>query len=47
MKAVQHELKGLMGLIDCRVIGLCFPLCAIVNYRGFSLIAQSVLPIGN
>ena len=35
-----------MGLIDCRINGLHFPLCAIINYRGYSLIAQSVLPIG-
>lgn len=27
-KAAQHELKGLMGLLDCRIQGLHFPLCA-------------------
>lgn len=38
-------MKGLMGYLDCRVSGLHFPLCAVIDYRGFSLIAQSVVPV--
>jgi len=34
-----------MAILDCRVSGLYVPLMAIVNYRGFSLIAQSHLPV--
>jgi hypothetical protein len=36
-----------MALLDCRVALLHVPLMAIINYRGFSLIAQSYLPIDN
>jgi hypothetical protein len=36
-----------MAILDCRVSGLHVPLMAIINYRGFSLIAQSYLPVNN
>jgi hypothetical protein len=34
-----------MALLDCRISGLHFPLCGVIDYLGFSLTAQSVLPI--
>lgn len=44
-KSAKHELKNLMHLIDCRVEGLHFPLCAVISFRGRTLIALSQLPI--
>ena len=47
MKSAQHELKGynalapLVGSID----GLDVPLAATVDYRGFRLLAVSLLPL--
>ncbi|KAL6072242.1 Clu domain-containing protein [Balamuthia mandrillaris] len=46
MKAAGHELKGLMEYMDCRVKGLHFPLMVLVDYRGYRLIAESILPLG-
>jgi len=34
-----------MELSDCRVDGLHFPFVVIIDYRGFRLIAESVLPV--
>ena|SRR3990167_235854 len=34
-----------MAIMDCRVKGLHVPLIALINYRGYSLIAQSFLPV--
>ena len=34
-----------MAIFDCRVQGLYVPLMSLINYRGYSLIAQSWLPI--
>ena len=34
-----------MAALDCRVEGLHVPLTALINYRGYSLIAQSWLPV--
>ena len=36
-----------MAIFDCRVEGLYVPLMSLINYRGYSLIAQSWLPIGS
>jgi hypothetical protein len=44
-KVAGHELKGLVSLFNCRVRGLCLPLMCLVDYRGFRLIAMSILPI--
>jgi len=40
-----HELKGLIHLFKCEVPDLCLPLMALVDYRGFRLIAMSILPV--
>jgi hypothetical protein len=45
MKAARHELKSLISLYNCNVYGLNFPLMSLIHYRGFCLIAMSVLPI--
>jgi len=42
-----HELRGLQAYANCAVPGLCLPLMALVDYRGFRLIAISYLPINN
>ena len=34
-----------MSAFDCRVEGLHVPLTALINYRGYSLISQSWLPV--
>ncbi|KAL6078670.1 Histidine kinase A, variant 2 [Balamuthia mandrillaris] len=49
MKAAGHELKGLSLYISLlekdKIQGLSFPLMALINYRGFRLIASTVLPL--
>lgn len=34
-----------MAILDCRIQGLYVPLIALINYRGYSLVAQSWIPI--
>lgn len=34
-----------MGLLDCRVSGLHFPLLAVIDFRGYTISAQSIVPI--
>jgi hypothetical protein len=46
MKAAGHELKAIMEYMDCRVRGLHFPLIVLVDYRGYRLIAEPLLPVG-
>jgi hypothetical protein len=41
-----HELRGCMCYYNCAVAGLAVPLMCLVDYRGFRLIAITVLPIG-
>ena len=43
MKAAAHELKGVMRYAQCENIHV--PLLAIIDYRGYRLVAESVLPI--
>ena len=45
MKSAGHEFLSLMELIDCRVKGLHFPLIVLVDYLGYRLVAESVLPL--
>jgi hypothetical protein len=45
MKASGHELKGLMCYIDCRIQKLHFPLMVVIDYKGWRLLAASVLPV--
>ena len=43
MKSAGHELKSLMRYYQCE--GIRVPLMALVDYRGYRLVAQSILPI--
>lgn len=45
IKSSGHELRGLMCLLDCRVSGLHFPLMVLCDYRGWRLLAESLLPL--
>jgi hypothetical protein len=45
-KVAGHELRGCMSYYNCAVPGLAVPLMCLVDYRGFRLIAITVLPIG-
>lgn len=47
MRAASHELTSLAEAFYEEVAGLCFPLMAVVDYRGLRLIATSVLPISS
>lgn len=47
MKAAAHELKGLKAYINCDIENLHFPLFALIDYKGWRVIASSILPIDN
>jgi hypothetical protein len=44
-KVAGHDLKGLNCYVNCEIGGLCFPLMALLDYRGLRLIAVSLIPI--
>eukprot|EP01114_Cavostelium_apophysatum_P017894 TRINITY_DN5408_c0_g1_i1.p1 TRINITY_DN5408_c0_g1~~TRINITY_DN5408_c0_g1_i1.p1 ORF type:complete len:1291 (+),score=352.75 TRINITY_DN5408_c0_g1_i1:103-3975(+) len=46
IKSAGHELRGLMSLYDCRIKGLHFPLMVLIDYRGWRVLASSLLPLG-
>ena len=45
MKAAGNELKAMIELVGCRIKGLHFPLIVLIDYLGFRLIAESILPL--
>ena len=45
MKAASLELIGLMAYYNCHV-GLHVPLMCVVDFKGFRVVAESILPIG-
>ncbi|EAL69344.1 hypothetical protein DDB_G0276089 [Dictyostelium discoideum AX4] len=45
MKTAAHELNGCTSFLNCGVKGLHVPLMAFIDYRGFRLMAMSLLPI--
>ena len=45
MKAALHEMKGIRLIERAKVKGLCYPLFAIVHYKGYTLTAQSLVRI--
>jgi len=47
MKTASHELKGLQNYFHTNVEGLCVPLMAFIDYRGWRLMAVSLLPISS
>lgn len=46
MKAAEHEIKGGMAFLDCRIVGLRLPLMALIRYRGHCFLAESIIPVG-
>eukprot|EP01130_Rhizamoeba_saxonica_P014986 TRINITY_DN662_c1_g2_i2.p2 TRINITY_DN662_c1_g2~~TRINITY_DN662_c1_g2_i2.p2 ORF type:complete len:506 (-),score=103.86 TRINITY_DN662_c1_g2_i2:2144-3661(-) len=46
MKVASHELKGLMSYY-CSTEDLKFPLMSVIDYRGWRVVAISLLPISN
>jgi len=44
-KAASHDLAGLMAYYNTFTPGLYYPLMALIDYRGYRLIAQSLLPV--
>lgn len=45
MKGCKNDMIGLMSYYNTSTPGLYFPLMSIIDYRGFRLIAMSILPI--
>ena len=45
MKAASAELKGVMSYANCKIPYLLTPLMAIIDYRGFRLIAIALVNI--
>ncbi|KAK5577689.1 hypothetical protein RB653_002634 [Dictyostelium firmibasis] len=45
MKTAAHELNGCASFLNCGIKGLHVPLMAFIDYRGFRLMAMSLLPI--
>eukprot|EP01130_Rhizamoeba_saxonica_P013730 TRINITY_DN5898_c0_g1_i1.p1 TRINITY_DN5898_c0_g1~~TRINITY_DN5898_c0_g1_i1.p1 ORF type:complete len:1374 (+),score=236.36 TRINITY_DN5898_c0_g1_i1:307-4428(+) len=45
MKAAKNELKGLIYYSSLRIPHLHFPLMVLIDYKGYRVIAESVLPI--
>ena len=43
----NHELKGLMSYFSLGMKDVFMPLMALVDYRGFRLVAMSVLPVNS
>jgi len=45
MKTASHEINGCTSFLNCGIKGLHVPLMAYIDYRGFRLMAMSLLPI--
>lgn len=45
MKAAKHDLRGVISLYNCQIPNLRVALVALIDFRGFRLIAQALLPI--
>lgn len=46
-KSARHELKSLLVIISTRIDNLHTPLVALIDYKGFSMLVSSILPINN
>ncbi len=44
---LHQELKGLMAVYHTAVQEINYPLCCLIDYRGFRLVAMSILPISS
>jgi hypothetical protein len=47
MKACGHDLKGLSAVHDTGIRDIHLPLICIIDYRGFRVVAMSLLPINS
>lgn len=47
MKTGAHELKGLVGFHQTGMRDLHLPLIAIIDYKGYRVVAVSLLPISD
>lgn len=45
MKAAAHELNGMMYYYNCQISQLNLPLMCLIDYRGYRLVAMSLLPV--
>ena len=45
MKIAGHELKSLENLFSCFIEGLSYPLLSLIDFKGYRLVALSLLPI--
>jgi hypothetical protein len=45
-KAAGHDLKGSVHYYNSGVKELCLPLMAVIDYKGFRMTAQALLPLG-
>lgn len=45
MKACGHDLKGLSAVHDTGIRDIHLPLICLIDYRGFRVVAMSLLPI--
>jgi hypothetical protein len=45
-KGAAHDLKGLNHYFSASVPGIHFPLMTLIDYKGFRMTAQAVLPLG-
>jgi len=46
-KAADNELRGLAQVLSANVRGLSMPMMALLDYRGYRLVATTILPIGD
>lgn len=46
-KLAGHELKGVMAYYNCHIPSLHTPMTAVIDFRGFRLLAVSLLPISS
>ena len=47
MKAAHSALQARSALYHCRVPGFCYPMVALINFRGYSVLASAQLPIND
>ncbi|PRP83340.1 hypothetical protein PROFUN_09321 [Planoprotostelium fungivorum] len=40
-----HDLKGLISVYNCNISGLSLPMMVLIDYKGFRLVAMTILPI--
>lgn len=46
-KAAGHDMKSVVHYFECGVHELRFPLMVLIDYRGFRMTAQALLPLGS